>query len=60
VKPNTLLFANGEQYPIAKAAELGLSNTELLVLAACQTARITSDSNVGVSGLAYVWERAGA
>ena len=58
--PNTLLFASGVQYPIAKAAELGLSNTELLVLAACQTARITTDSDVGVSGLAYVWERAGA
>jgi CHAT domain-containing protein/Tfp pilus assembly protein PilF len=57
---NTLLFANGVQYPIAKAAELGLSNTELLVLAACQTARITTDNDVGVSGLAYVWERAGA
>jgi CHAT domain-containing protein len=60
MKPNTLLFANGVQYPIAQAAELGLSNTELLVLAACQTARITTDSDVGVSGLAYVWERAGA
>jgi CHAT domain-containing protein len=60
MQPNTLLFANGVQYPIAQAAELGLSNTELLVLAACQTARVTSDSDVGVSGLAYVWERAGA
>lgn len=57
---NTLLFANGVQYPISKAAELRLSNTELLVLSACQTARITNDSDVGVSGLAYVWERAGA
>jgi CHAT domain-containing protein/uncharacterized protein HemY len=60
MKANTLLFANGVNYPIAEAAQLGLANTELLVLAACQTARITSDNNVGVSGLAYVWERAGA
>ncbi len=57
---NTLLFANSQQYPIADAAQLGLSNTELLVLGACQTAQITSDNDVGLSGLAYVWERAGA
>ncbi|WP_072061551.1 CHAT domain-containing protein [Synechococcus sp. GFB01] len=60
MQANTLLFANGVQYPIAEAARLGLTNTELLVLAACQTARITDDSDVGLSGLAYVWERAGA
>jgi CHAT domain-containing protein len=60
MQANTLLFANGVQYPIAEAARLGLTNTELLVLAACQTARITNDSDVGLSGLAYVWERAGA
>ena len=57
---NTLLFANRQQYPIAEAAQLGLSNTELLVLGACQTAQITSGNDVGLSGLAYVWERAGA
>jgi CHAT domain-containing protein/predicted negative regulator of RcsB-dependent stress response len=60
MQANTLLFANGVHYPIAEAARLGLTNTELLVLAACQTARITDDSDVGLSGLAYVWERAGA
>jgi CHAT domain-containing protein len=60
MKANTLLFANRQQYPIAQAAQLGLSNTELLVLGACQTAQTTSDTDVGVSGLAYVWERAGA
>ncbi len=60
MKANTLLFANRQQYPIAQAAQLGLSNTELLVLGACQTAQVTSDTDVGVSGLAYVWERAGA
>ncbi len=60
MKANTLLFANSQQYPIAQAAQLGLSNTELLVLGACQTAQITSDNDVGLSGLAYVWERAGA
>jgi CHAT domain-containing protein len=60
MKANTLLFANGAQYPIAEAALLGLRNTELLVLAACQTARITDNSDVALSGLASVWERAGA
>ncbi|PZV19980.1 MAG: hypothetical protein DCF18_14920 [Cyanobium sp.] len=60
MQANTLLFANRQQYPIAEAAQLGLSNTELLVLGACQTAKITSDNDVGLSGLAYVLERAGA
>jgi CHAT domain-containing protein/tetratricopeptide (TPR) repeat protein len=60
MQANTLLFANGVQYPIAQAARLGLTNTELLVLAACQTARLTDDNDVGLSGLAYVLERAGA
>jgi CHAT domain-containing protein len=39
---------------------LGLTNTELLVLSACQTAQVTEIEGVGLSGLAYVWERAGA
>ena len=58
--PNTLLFANNEQYPIKDAALLGLKNTELLVIGACQTAKITKDDDVGLTGLAYIWERAGA
>ena len=60
MKANELLFAKGERYPIAQAALLNLSSTELLVLSACETARITSDNDVGISGLAYVLERAGA
>jgi CHAT domain-containing protein len=47
MKANTLLFANGAQYPIADAAQLGLTNPNC-------------DSDVGRSGLASVWERAGA
>jgi CHAT domain-containing protein/Tfp pilus assembly protein PilF len=60
MKANELLFAKGERYPIAQAALLNLSSTKLLVLSACETARITSDNDVGISGLAYVLERAGA
>jgi CHAT domain-containing protein/Tfp pilus assembly protein PilF len=60
MKANTLLFANGVNYPIAEAAQLSLTNTELLVLAGCQTARLTTDNDLGLSSLAYIWERAGA
>ncbi len=58
--PNTLLFANNQTYPLADAALLGLNNTELLVLGACETARITPDNDFDLTGLAYIWERAGA
>ena len=57
---NTLLFAEEKQYPIADAALLGLKETEIIVIAACQTAQITEVEGVGLSGLAYIWERAGA
>lgn len=60
MKPNTILFANNQQYPIADAALLGLKNTEIIIIGACQTAQITEVEGVGLSGLAYIWERAGA
>jgi CHAT domain-containing protein len=51
MKANTLLFANNEFYNIADAALLGLQNTELLILGACQTAKTTTDTDVGaISG----------
>jgi CHAT domain-containing protein len=57
---NTILFANNQQYPIADAALLGLKNTELITLRACQTAKEANADGIEISGLAYVLERAGA
>ena len=59
MKANTILFADKE-YDIADAALLGLQNTELLALSACQTAKETDVNGEQISGVAYVFERAGA
>jgi CHAT domain-containing protein len=59
MKANTLLFADGE-YPLADAALLGLQNTELVALTACQTALQTNIDGDAIMGMAYIWERAGA
>ncbi|MFO0279481.1 MAG: CHAT domain-containing protein [bacterium] len=58
MKPNTLLFANKREYELKDAVKLGLQNTELITIGACETAREVD--GVGLAGLAYVWERAGA
>ncbi|ACB53817.1 hypothetical protein cce_4469 [Crocosphaera subtropica ATCC 51142] len=60
MEANTILFANNEQYNIADAALLGLKNTEILVLSACQTAKEANANGRELSGLAFVLERAGA
>jgi CHAT domain-containing protein len=60
MQANTILFANSQQYPIAEAALLGLENTELITLSACQTAKEANAEGQEISGLAYVLERAGA
>ncbi|MFM6588993.1 MAG: CHAT domain-containing protein [Microcystis panniformis] len=60
MEPNTILFANNQQYNIADAALLGLKNTELITLSACQTAKEANADGQEISGLAYVLERAGA
>jgi len=60
MEANTILFANNQQYKIADAALLGLKNTELIVLSACQTAKEANADGKEISGLAYVLERAGA
>jgi CHAT domain-containing protein len=57
---NPILFANNQQYDIANAALLGLKNTELIALSACQTAKEANADGKEISGLAYVLERAGA
>ncbi|MEW5858581.1 MAG: CHAT domain-containing protein, partial [Cyanobacteriota bacterium] len=57
---NTLLFANKQQYNIADAALLGLKNTELITLSACQTAKEANANGEEIAGLAYIFERAGA
>ena len=60
MEANTILFANNEQYDIANAALLGLKNTELITLSACQTAKEANADGKEISGLAYIFERAGA
>ncbi len=61
MKANTILFANNEQYDIARAEkELLFKNTEILVLSACETAKEANADGREFSGLAYVLERAGA
>ncbi|MCZ8046817.1 MAG: CHAT domain-containing protein [Microcystis sp. LE19-41.2A] len=60
MQANSILFANKEQYNIADAALLGLKNTELITLSACQTAKEANADGQEISGLAYVLERAGA
>ena len=57
---NTILFANNQQYNIADAALLGLKNTELIILSACETAKEANSNGQEISGLGYVLERAGA
>jgi CHAT domain-containing protein len=59
LKENTLLFAD-QQFNIADAALLGLQNTELITLSACQTALRTNSNGEEIAGLAYLFERAGA
>jgi len=59
MKANTLLFAD-TQFNIADAALLGLQNTRLLTLSACQTALQANSNGEEISGIAYIFERAGA
>ncbi len=56
---NTLLFSD-RSLNIADAALLGLKNTDLVVLSACQTALQSSSNGEEVAGIAYLFERAGA
>jgi CHAT domain-containing protein/Tfp pilus assembly protein PilF len=57
---NTILFADKKEFNIADAALLGLQNTELITLSACQTALNTDSNGEEIAGLAYLFERAGA
>ncbi|MBG1267454.1 CHAT domain-containing protein, partial [Nostoc sp. WHI] len=59
LKNNTLLFAD-KTLDIANAALLGLQGTQLITLSACQTAVNTNFNDVGIAGVAYIFERAGA
>ncbi len=59
LKENTILFAD-QRFNIADAALLGLQNTELITLSACQTALNTDSNGEEIAGLAYLFERAGA
>jgi CHAT domain-containing protein/uncharacterized protein HemY len=59
LKENTLLFAD-ESWHIEKAGLLGLQNVELVTLSACQTSLNTNSNGEEISGLAYLFERAGS
>ncbi|MEH2268508.1 MAG: CHAT domain-containing tetratricopeptide repeat protein [Nostoc sp.] len=59
LKNNTLLFAD-KPLDIADAALLGLQGTQLITLSACQTAVDTNLNSTGITGVAYIFERAGA
>jgi CHAT domain-containing protein len=59
MEENTLLFAD-RPFNIREAALLGLQNTRLLTLSACQTAMQANSNGEEISGVAYVFERAGA
>ncbi|MDD1428645.1 CHAT domain-containing protein, partial [Dolichospermum sp. ST_sed9] len=59
LKANTILFAD-QEYNIADAALLGLQNVELITLSACQTALQTESNGEEISGVAYLFERAGS
>ncbi len=56
---NTILFRD-RNLNIADAAILGLKNTELVVLSACQTAVQANSNGEEFAGIAYLFERAGA
>lgn len=59
LEANTILFAD-QRFNIADAALLGLQNTDLITLSACQTALETNSNGEEIAGLAYLFERAGA
>jgi CHAT domain-containing protein len=59
LEENTILFAD-QRFKIADAALLGLQNTNLITLSACQTALQTNSNGEEIAGLAYLFERAGA
>jgi CHAT domain-containing protein/Tfp pilus assembly protein PilF len=59
LKENTLLFAD-ESLQIQDAGLLGLQNVELITLSACQTSLNTNSNGEEISGLAYLFERAGS
>ncbi|MEG4407755.1 CHAT domain-containing tetratricopeptide repeat protein [Microcoleus sp. MON2_D5] len=59
MEENTLLFADS-QFNIRDAALLGLQNTKLITLSACETAIQANSNGEEISGMAYIFERAGA
>ncbi|WP_045052852.1 CHAT domain-containing protein [Aliterella atlantica] len=59
MEANTLLFSD-RNLNIADAALLGLKNTDLVVLSACQTAVQAKSNGEEFAGMAYLFERAGA
>lgn len=56
---NTLLFANKETFNLADTARLGLDNTDIIALSACETAISTVTNGAEIAGIAYLFEQAG-
>lgn len=59
LEANAILFRD-RNLNIADAAILGLKNTDLVVLSACQTAVSANSNGEEFAGIAYLFERAGA
>ncbi|WP_413171537.1 CHAT domain-containing protein [Anabaena azotica] len=59
LEKNTLVFAD-QTLEIKDAALLGLENVDLITLSACQTGFKADSQGQEISGLAYLFERAGA
>jgi CHAT domain-containing protein/Tfp pilus assembly protein PilF len=59
LEANSILFSD-RNFNIADAALLGLKNTDLVVLSACQTAVQANSNGEEFTGMAYLFERAGA
>ena len=59
LEANTILFSD-RNLNIADTALLGLKNTDLVVLSACQTAVSANSNGEEFAGVAYLFERAGA
>ncbi|WP_229497736.1 CHAT domain-containing protein [Nostoc mirabile] len=59
LEENVLVFAD-QRFNIRDAALLGLQDVELITLSACQTGLQTESNGEEISGLAYLFERAGS
>jgi CHAT domain-containing protein len=55
-----ILFGNGDTLRLREISELKMSNIDLIVLSACETAMVQSGSGVEILGFGYQVQKAGA